>query len=540
VLPALCFADSDLTYIKARQKFLDGKYEEAAKLFEKSLKDEPQNPYVNHQLAEVYLRLGNYDRAEELCKVAVEKEPNNVEYRITYGGILASLKKYDIAKAQYVKITELEPENPRAPLLIGILEAEGGQLEKGVATLGKIIEKSPDNYTALFYRAKIYIEMDQIKKAKTDLEKCLVIRPNFTEAATILGMIYEKNQEIDQAIDVYKNIQSSGKFKKRLAQLYLQKNEFEKALEELIEYEKLEPDDYTARVKIGLIYFELKQYEKAKERFLVILKEQPTADNVRFYLAAIYEELKQYDQAIIEFKKVTKDSAFYKESILHTGFLLKDQGRIKEGIEFSKKVLLKHNDISDFYDMHAAFYESNNQFDKAMQVVEDGLKKFPEEEKLLYFQGALFDKIGQRRRGIENMKRILDANPQNAHALNFLAYTYAEINEHLDEAEKLIQKAQVIRPNDGYIEDTYGWVLFRKGKVEQAIAKLKSAAEILPTEAVIFEHLGDIYNHKKDTLKAEEYYRKAINLNGKKNKEAAKKVEQKLAAIKDSCKPTNQ
>jgi Flp pilus assembly protein TadD len=83
-------------------------------------------------------------------------------------------------------------------------------------------------------------------------------------------------------------------------------------------------------------------------------------------------------------------------------------------------------------------------------------------------------------------------------------------------------------------------VLFRKGKVEQAIAKLKSAAEILPTEAVIFEHLGDIYNHKKDTLKAEEYYRKAINLNGKKNKEAAKKVEQKLAAIKDSRKPTNQ
>lgn len=531
--------DINLQYIKARQAVMDGKYEEAAPLMEEALKTDPNNALVNSQLAEVYLHLTNFEKAETYAKKAVDKEPGNIEYRATLGGIYASLKKYPEAKEQYTKIAELDPTNTRAPLLLGILEAESGQLEDGVKVLTKAINDIPDNYMAYFYRAKIYLEMDDAKKAKADLDKCLAMRPNFVEAGTALGLLHERLGEVDEAIAAYKRIDGSGRYKKRLAQLYLQRNEFDKALAELLDYEKVEPDDYTARVKIGLIYFEVKKYDKAMERFQAILKEQPQADNVRFYLGAILEEMKQYDKSVAEFKKVSKDSAFFREAMLHVGFILKDEDKIQEGIEFSKKLLTENLDVVEFYDMHASFFEHQKDFKKALAVIGDGLKKFPEDERLLYFEGALYDKLGDRKHGISDMKKILGANPNNAHALNFLAYSYAEAGENLDEAETLVNKALTLRPNDGFIEDSLGWVQFKRGKIDAAIETLEKAAALQPDEPIIMEHLGDVYLQKKETAKAIDLYKKAATLSAKKDKDMSKKLEGKLATLqKDKRQPT--
>jgi tetratricopeptide (TPR) repeat protein len=523
--------DSGLAFVKGREKVLEGKFEEAVPFLEQALKEDPASAYVAHELSEVHFRLNNLDRAETLAQQAVDKEPGNLEFRTTLGGIYAANRKYPEAKEQYGKILELDPNNQKAPLLMGILEAESGSLEKGIEVLSKAIDRNSDNVMALFYRAKIYLEMDDMKKARADLDRCLTARPNFIEAGTALGMLHEKLGEVDKAIDAYARIQGVGAFKKRLAQLYLQKNEFEKALQELLEYEKAEPDDYTARVKIALIYYELKKFETAQKIFQAIIKEQPEADNVRFYLGAVYEEQKKYDAAMLEFKKMTADSTFYKEAMVHIGFLYKEQNRLKEGAEFSKKLLVKNPDVMEFYDMYASFFEAQKDYKKALGVIADGLKKFPGDEKLLYFEGALYDKTGDRDHGIQDMKKILDANPNNAHALNFLGYTYADGGEHLDEAEKLINKALTLRPNDGYIEDSLGWLYFKKGKVDDAVSTLQKAAAIQPEEPIILEHLGDVYNQKKDYGKAAETYRKAISLTQKKDRDSVKKIEDKITNL---------
>ncbi len=531
---------ANLLYMKGREKVLDGKFEEAAPVLEQALKSNPDNALLNHQLAEVYLRLNEFEKAEVVANKAVAKEPMNVEYRATLGGVLASVKRYDEAKEQYRKILEIDSDNQKAPLLLGILEAESGQLEEGTKTLAKAIEANPENYMAYFYRAKIYLEMDDAKKAKADLDKCLAMRPSFVEAGTALGLLHERLGEFDEAIKVYGRIQGTGRFNKRLAQLYLQKNELDKALSQLLEYEQAEPDDYGARVKIALIYFETKQFDKALDRFKTILKEQPDADNVRFYQAAVLEEMKQYDKAIAEFKKVTKDSSFYRESMLHVGFVLKEQGKLKDGQKFAEKLVSQAPDVAEFYDMEASFYESQKDYKKAMTVIGQAIKKFPKDEKLLYFQGALLDKQGDRNKAIENMKKILEANPNNAHALNFLGYTYAEMGTNLEEAEKLVEKALTLRPEDGYIEDSLGWIQFRQGKVDEAIATLEKALKLQPEEPIILDHLGDAYSSKKELTKAAESYKKAVALSEKKDKDMAKKIESKIAKLSKERLPTTE
>jgi tetratricopeptide (TPR) repeat protein len=523
-----------LPYMQAREKALDGDYDAAAPLFEKALTQDPNSPGLNHELAEVYLRLSNLDRAEVLGLKSVELDPNNAEFHMTLGGILASEKKYTEAKEQYNKVLELDPTNQRVPLLLGILEAESGKLEEGIKVLTKTIESSPDNFMAYFYRAKVYLEMEDVPKAKADLEKCLAIHPAFVEAGTALGTLYERLNEVDNAIAAYSKIQGSGDFQKRLAQLYLSKNEFDKALDAFLEYEQVEPDDYTVKVKIGLIYFELKKYDEAIGRFRTILKEQPEAGNVRFYLAVVLEEMQQTDKAIVEFKKVPVDSSFFKEAMLHIGFIYKDQDKFKEGIEFSKNTLAKHKDMVEFYDMYASFYEAKKNYKQAIGIIQDGLKRFPKDEKLLYFEGALDDKVGNREASISEMKKILDINANNAHALNFLGYTYAEMGKNLDEAQTLVEKALTLRPDDGYIEDSLGWVYFKKGKVDQAIDQLNKAATIETSEPVIYEHLGDVYLSKKDFTKAKEMYKKAQQLSTqKKDSDMAKKVQAKISSVEE-------
>ncbi len=532
----------ELSYMKGREKLLDGDLEGAVPFFEAALKKDPQSASLNEEMAELYLRLGNLERAEVLCQKAVKNEPKNPQYRTTLGGIYASQKRFAEAKEQYSKILEVDPNNQKIPLLLGILEAEDGQLEEGAKILTKAIETNSDNYMAYFYRAKVYLEMEDVQKAKADLDKALTIRPAFVEAGTALGMLHERLGDVDAAIAAYSRIQGSGAFKKRLGQLYLSKNEFEKALTEFKEYEEVESDDYTVKVKIGLIYFELKKYDDAIAKFKVILKEQPDAGNVRFYLGVVYEEMKQTDKAITEFKQVASDSTFFKESMLHVGLLYKDGERLKEGAEFSKKLLASHSDVPEFYDMYASFFEAKKDYKHAVSVLEDGLKHFPKDEKLLYFEGALNDKLGDKTHSIATMKKILELNANNAHALNFLGYTYADMGQNLDEAQSMIEKALTLRPQDGYIEDSLGWVYFKRGKVDDAIAQLNKAADLEKEEPIIFEHLGDVYLSKKDYSKAVEMYKKAEDLsNRKKDSDTVKKMENKIASVsKEQRNPTTE
>lgn len=267
--------DRGMAYIRGKELLLKGDFEAALPFLEQARKSDPQSSTVNSQLAEAYLRVNQPEKAEEYGKKAVDLEPNNTDYRSTLAGIYASLKKYDEAKEQYKKISELDPTNSKAPLLIGILDAERGQVVEGIETLSRLIETNPENVMALFYRARMYIEQENIEKAKADLDKALTLKPSFVEAGTALGLIFEKLNETEQAIKVYSRIQGSGPYKKRLAQLYLQSGQNDKALQELVEYEKVEPDDYTARVKIGLIYFEKKDLTAAKNPSRLFLRKNP-------------------------------------------------------------------------------------------------------------------------------------------------------------------------------------------------------------------------------------------------------------------------
>ena len=109
----------------------------------------------------------------------------------------------------------------------------------------------------------------------------------------------------------------------------------------------------------------------------------------------------------------------------------------------------------------------------------------------------------------DTFQKIIEIDTTNSVALNYVGYTYAEQNDSLEYALQLINKALLIEENNGHYIDSRAWVFYKMGRYEEALKELKKAAGIIE-DAVIFEHLGDVYLKLDDIEKARDAYEKAL------------------------------
>jgi len=87
----------------------------------------------------------------------------------------------------------------------------------------------------------------------------------------------------------------------------------------------------------------------------------------------------------------------------------------------------------------------------------------------------------------------LDLEPDQPLVMNYLAYSWVEQKQNLERAQEMLRRAVELRPSDGYIVDSLGWVYYRLGKYEQAVGELERAVELRPQDPTINDHLGDAY-----------------------------------------------
>lgn len=112
---------------------------------------------------------------------------------------------------------------------------------------------------------------------------------------------------------------------------------------------------------------------------------------------------------------------------------------------------------------------------------------------------------------IEMMERVLAIDDASFDALNYIGYSWAEMGENLDQAEVYIREALFLRGPNGHMLDSLAWVLFRRGELEEALAIQLEAIELLDDNAVLWDHLGDIYLELGNTDDALEAWTRALD-----------------------------
>lgn len=515
----------------------EGQSPKAVEEYKLTLIYDPKSVHVRIRLAQEYVRMGMITEAVEQAEIAVEMAPKNLEARMLLGGLYSGLKMFDPARAQFEKVIEIDETNAEAAIFLGALLAEDRKYDEAVKYF-ETLTKNPkfkESERAYYYIGRVCAEQGQSKYADAQkaFSQALKIKPEFPEAALALGMLYKaqgREQEMEKLLRSFQEkFGPEREMARQLSHYFLEKEDFDRALEQLEFIDGFERDNLNVKIQIALILIEQKKYEAAAQRLEDVLMQAPESDKVRYYLGAVYEEIGKPQLAIIHYKEIGPASTYFAEAVVHTAHLQKGLNQLDQAVQTVERALAKQEDVPQLYAYYATLLDEKKSYKQAVKMLTGAVERFPTSTQLHFFLGTMQDRVGDSKSTIAQMLKVLDLDKEHVQALNYLAYTYAETGKNLDEAASLANRALDLQPNDGYILDTVGWIHFKKGDNEQAIKYLEAAVKAKGDEAIIAEHLGDAYLRFQMWQKAQKMYQKAADLES--DNVRSQKIMEKIANV---------
>jgi len=497
-----------------------------------------ESSLVYFYLAQEMLKKGLISEGVAAARKSLELDPKNTEAKIFLGNLFATSKKYGDATKLFEEVLQDDPDNEDVMLYMALIETEQKQNSKAFARITKFLINNPDSALAYYYLGRLEQEQNHPDKAIQAYRKAIDIRPGFVQAGTFLGYLLEEKGERKAAIETYSWLASQTDdptYHKKLGHLLLDDKQLTGALRAFENFERHDAEDLNNKVKIALIHVENKNFDLATQKFEEVLKKAPESENVRYYLAAVWEQREDLKKAFGHYDKIQATAELYPEAFRRKVFVLAKSKEFEKGWNLIqaalKNVPIEKMTEEELFETGARFLEEfENESDRQLKFIDDGLAKNPQSEKLMFLKGGALDRSGRRDEAIAQMSEVLKVNPASAQALNFIGYSWAEKGENLAQAEFYIRKALKIKPKDPFISDSLGWVLFKRGQFKDALQILEEAFVNRPDEAVIADHLGDVLVKLGRIEEAKKYYEIAIRL-GPTREVKKEKVEEKLAKL---------
>lgn len=223
----------------------------------------------------------------------------------------------------------------------------------------------------------------------------------------------------------------------------------------------------------------------------------PEASKNRFLLASIAARNNRTAEAIEIYRSIGPEDLHYAEARRTAADLLESSERKGEALDELKNLAETKNDVDAMVQI-GDIYRLDEDFDKAIKAytkAEDmlGGKIGPDYWHLLYVRGMAYEQNKQWKKAEEDLQLALQYQPGHPYLLNYLGYAWADQGVNLGKALEMIERAVSLRPDDGYITDSLGWVYYRMGEFAEAVPYLEQAVELMPYDATINDHLGDAY-----------------------------------------------
>ncbi|MCI2244735.1 tetratricopeptide repeat protein [Xanthomonas sp. PPL568] len=165
----------------------------------------------------------------------------------------------------------------------------------------------------------------------------------------------------------------------------------------------------------------------------------------------------------------------------------------------------------DAYVLEAELRQRSGDDAGELQVFERGLAAYPDDNALLYARGLSWERRDRIDRAEADLRKILVTEPENVAALNALGYTLADRTKRYREALQLIDRARTADPDNAAIIDSYGWVLYRLGKTQEALVQLRRAWSLVK-DPEIAAHIGQVLWEQGKREEANKYFDEARKL----------------------------
>ncbi|MCY0150481.1 tetratricopeptide repeat protein [Hoeflea sp. G2-23] len=248
-------------------------------------------------------------------------------------------------------------------------------------------------------------------------------------------------------------------------------------------------------------------------------------------LGSLKERLRKIDDAIALYSEVPENSPMRRVSELQLGLALADEGRNAEAKDHLKALIASDpKDIRSYLAYGSVLSQDKDyaemalNYETAIAVV--GPTPTRNDWNLFFQAGIAQERLKQWPRAELHFKRALELFPDQPQVMNYLGYSWIDMNMNLKEGMDLIRAAVDLRPNDGYIVDSLGWAHYRLGQYDDAVRELERAVELKPADPTINDHLGDAYWRVGRTLEATFQWNRALA--NEPSDELKPQIEQKL------------
>ncbi len=507
-----------------------GNLDRAVLLLRKAIALDPESFYLQRELATVYIQNKEDEKALEVLEGLLQKNPNDLKSLIIYGGVKQVRKETKEAIAAYEKILTLDPEHQRIYSLLGGLYMEAGELDRAKDTFNREVANFPGSYIAHFFLGKIHAQQGNAKAAEKEFKKALELMPDRHEPLFELINLYKTQGRTEKVIALYEEIlkKDPGNIRAsmELAYYYYQKGKKKDAEDMLVKLGLRSQNEFEAIVVVIQLYVDQKKYDDALIIINGMLKGLPDSPDLNHLGGVAHYGLKNNDRALAHFEKVTPESRFFQDAVVHVAFIYQEQKKNAAAVKFLTSAIEKDPDNPDFKYYLGTFYEELEDYENAALLINQAIEIEPDNPRYYFRLGVVYDKWNKKEASMEAMRTVISLDPKHANALNYLGYTYADLGLNLDEAERLIKEALKYKPNDGYITDSLGWVYYKKGEFDKALKYLKKAIEMVPDDPIMLEHMGDAYLKLDDKPNALKFYQKSLKIKDKDTEALKEKIRQ--------------
>ncbi|QJD60948.1 tetratricopeptide repeat protein [Pseudomonas sp. gcc21] len=470
-----------------------------------------QDPGVIQRAMQVAEFLGAQQPALDMALLWVEVSPEDPEALRAAALQLARAGDHEQAMAMMEEVLALHGETHFDFLALAAAQTDSATRQAALQSLQQLQQTNPDNAQLVFATALLLQQEGRQAEALALLEQNPAAH---TAAAPVMlhARLLAEQGETQEAISTLQagliSFPDDTRMRLLLARLLVANDDLDAAAAQFSLLVEQNPNDAELLLALGLVNLESGENDAAIEYLERLNDIAPGNSTGLYHLGLAYQESGRQEDALRTWQSIDNGNEFLTSRLQISRVLMERDNPDRLAVTLAADRLAYSDHQLQLYLIEIeALFDAYPQ--RALDRINEALQEFEAHTNLLYMRAMVSEKLGDPA-GLENdLRAILEREPDNAMALNALGYTLADRNERLDEALELIERAHRLEPDDAAIVDSLGWVHYRLGNLDMAEELLRQAYREFPDQEVA-AHLGEVLWKQGRKSEARAVWREAV------------------------------
>ena len=489
-------------------------------------------------VGDFYLRMGDGDSAIREYREGMSKDvKKKADYEKRIIEVLMRQGKRTEAAELNSQILKDDPSDNDARGLAATFLLEKGDVSKALTELQAVVAHSPNNPVAQFNLGRVHAARGELEQARQRFQKAIDLRPDYVMARLELAQLQLRGRDFDAALKSAEQVLSIDRTSTaaRLIEstaLMGQKKfaESRQLLDSMLQANPSAPD---VLFQLGLVNLAENKFKEAGDAFRRSYELNPA--NPRGLLGMVETEMAQNhpDQAMQLLQTEAAKAPNRMDLVLALGNTAIRAGRYDLAVSYFQKVagsLPKGSKAqADLFLRIGESYRRKGDFTNAIVALQKAREIVPENGVVLSTLALVLEAAERWSEARQVYEVVLKLDPNNAVALNNLAYLLTEHGGDLNDALTKAQRAKQLLPDLTEVSDTLGWIYLKKNLTDNAIDIFKDLVTKVPGSAIFRYHLGMAYSQKGDKTRALKELQDALKFNP--TKEDRERIQQLITRL---------